>query len=310
MSQWVRGLTYSLATRGLCAVLSPHSPRCLIWRGTSCTFVVFAQSAFPLCRPIRGFLSGWLRPRCDPPTHLQFGRTLTLRFVASWPKASWRLARGPVAAPIFQNVSLVRDDGCLNYNSLRDLSAATTVLWWVHEPLVNNALCCARGMVRPVSQWCSTTIKDAQYNGSLVVDTPSDEMNVFYDTGSSYLWVSNSACCDGSQVTISTTWERSGTYVANGNTFSSGTARVQCQVLLQNAVNSGCTNHRLHFRRDAYVSRLEISFSLEGIIWRNLQHGWCSTSIPFCGRSSYSSGKSGWCWRGARLRLLPWRSSQ
>ena len=123
-------------------------------------------------------------------------------------------------------------------------------------------LCCARGMVRPVSQWCSTTIKNAQYNGSLVVDTPSDEMNVFYDTGSSNLWVSSSACCDGSQVTISTTWERSSTYVANGNTFSSGTARVQCQVLLQNAVNSGCTNHRLHFRRDAYVSRLEISFSL------------------------------------------------
>ena len=102
MWQWVRGLTNSLATRGLCAVLSPHGPRCLIWRGTSCTFVVFAQSAFPLCRPIRGFLSGWLQPRCDPPTHLQFGRTLTLRFVASWPKASWRLARGPVAAPIFQ----------------------------------------------------------------------------------------------------------------------------------------------------------------------------------------------------------------
>ena len=58
--------------------------------------------------------------------------------------------------------------------------------------------------------------------------------------------------------------EKSSTYVANGNTFRSSTARVQCQVLLQNAVNIGCTNHRLHFRRDAYVSELEISFSLEG----------------------------------------------
>ena len=29
--------------------------------------------------------------------------------------------------------------------------------------------------------------------------------------------------------------------------------------------------------------------------------------VPFCGRSPYSSGRSGGCWRGTRLRLLPWK---
>merc|ERR1712107_153015 len=40
---------------------------------------------------------------------------------------------------------------------------------------------------------------------------------------------------------------------------------------------------------------------------RNLRHG---LGFHFCGRSSYSSGRSGGCWRGARLRLLPWESSR
>ena len=71
--------------------------------------------------------------------------------------------------------------------------------------------------------------QDVQYYGSLVVDTPSDEMNVLYDTGSSNLWVPNSDCYDGTQITISTT-------IANQTTTSPTTAhsesskvRVQCQ---------------------------------------------------------------------------------
>ena len=43
-----------------------------------------------------------------------------------------------------------------------------------------------------------------QYYGSFVVDTPSDEMNVLYDTGSSSLGVPISDCYNGIQVTIST----------------------------------------------------------------------------------------------------------
>ena len=40
---------------------------------------------------------------------------------------------------------------------------------------------------------------------SLVVGTPSVEMNVLYDTGSSNLWVPNSDDYGGTQVTVSTT---------------------------------------------------------------------------------------------------------
>ena len=54
--------------------------------------------------------------------------------------------------------------------------------------------------------------------GSLVVGTPSDEINVLYDTGSSNLWVPNSECYDGTQVTISTNC-KSKTYVASDSTF-------------------------------------------------------------------------------------------
>ena len=70
------------------------------------------------------------------------------------------------------------------------------------KPLVGNALCWARNTVRPV---VIHDYRNAQYNGSLVVGTPSEEINVLYDRGSSNLWVPNSDCCDGSQVTISTT---------------------------------------------------------------------------------------------------------
>ena len=51
------------------------------------------------------------------------------------------------------------------------------------------------------------------------MDTPSDEMNVLYDTGSSKLWVPNSDCYDGIQVTIFYHNCRSNTYVANDSTF-------------------------------------------------------------------------------------------
>ena len=61
--------------------------------------------------------------------------------------------------------------------------------------------------------------QEVQYYGSLVVDTPSDEMNVLYDTGSSNLWVPNSDGYDGIQVTIFYHNCRSDTYVANDSTF-------------------------------------------------------------------------------------------
>ena len=54
------------------------------------------------------------------------------------------------------------------------------------RPLVNNALCWAR--IRCV-QGASVIhdYQEMQYYGSLVVDTPSDEITVLYDTGSSNL---------------------------------------------------------------------------------------------------------------------------
>ena len=67
--------------RTLCYAFTPWSTVSHMAGDTSCTFVMLAQSAFPLCRPIRGFLYCWLQPRCDPPTNLLFGRALTLR---SW----------------------------------------------------------------------------------------------------------------------------------------------------------------------------------------------------------------------------------
>ena len=70
----------------LCCAFTPWSTVSHMAGGTSCTFVMLTQSAFPLCRPIPGILYCWLQPRCDPPTHLPFGQALTLRFVASWPK--------------------------------------------------------------------------------------------------------------------------------------------------------------------------------------------------------------------------------
>ena len=57
-----------------------------------------------------------------------------------------------------------------------------------------------------------------QCYGSLVADTPGNEMNVLYDTGSSSLWVPSSDSYDGTQVTISTTIAIN-TYVANDSTF-------------------------------------------------------------------------------------------
>ena len=143
----------------LCCVFTPWFTVSHMAGGTSCTFVMLAQSAFPLCRPIRGILSCWLEPRCDPPTHLPF-RTSTHNKVGDvLAKASWRLAEGSFAAP---------------YSKMKVLFATLAVSITAHSvklvqpqltfgelvsPLVNNALCWARGTVRPVSQWWSTTIK-------------------------------------------------------------------------------------------------------------------------------------------------------
>ena len=67
----------------LCCAFTPWSTVSHMDGGTSCTFVMLAQSAFPLCRPIRGILYCWLQPRCDPPTHLSFGTSthITVRGV-------------------------------------------------------------------------------------------------------------------------------------------------------------------------------------------------------------------------------------
>ena len=74
--------------------------------------------------------------------------------------------------------------------------------------------------------------------------------------------------------------EKSSTYVANGSTFRSSTARVQCQVLLQNTVNIGGVSITDYTSAEMpNVSELEISFSLER---KNLTESaaWLDVPLP------------------------------
>ena len=103
---------------------------------------------------------------------------------------SWRPGQRPV-----QDESLVRDVGCLNYNSLREISAATADLWRVHEALGKQRAVLGTGYGATSKPVVIHDYQNVQYYGSLVVDTPSDEMNVLYVIGSSNLWVPNSRLC-------------------------------------------------------------------------------------------------------------------
>ena len=64
----------------------------------------------------------------------------------------------------------------------------------------------------------------AQYYGSLVVGTPSEEINVLYDTSSSNLWVPNTRLRWFSNHNFYHE-SKSGTYVANGSKIRSSTTR-------------------------------------------------------------------------------------
>ena len=201
--------------RTLCYAFTPWSTVSHMAGEPSCTFVMLAQSAFPLCRPIRGILYCWLQPQCDPPTNLPFGRALTLRFVASWPKpvddsqkarSQHRYSKMEI---LFATLAV-----SITAHSVKLMQPQLT-FGGLMKPLISNALCWAQGTSEPV------VIHDYQHvqcYESLVVDTPGNEMNVLYDTGSSNLWVPSSDCYDGTQVTFSTTIAIN-TYVANDSTF-------------------------------------------------------------------------------------------
>ena len=132
------------------------------------------------------------------------------------------------------------------------------------KPLINNALCWARGTGASNEPVVFHDFQDVLYYGSLVVDTPSDEMNVLYDTGSSNLWVPNSDCCDGTQVTVSTTITNQNTYVANDSTlrieYGSGPVSGFSS---EDTVNSdGVSIAKYTFAEVTNVSGLGFSYSL------------------------------------------------
>ena len=137
----------------LYCALTPWSTVSHMAGGTSCTFVMFAQSAFPLRRLIRGILYCSLQLRCDPPTHLLFGRALTLRFVASWPKPvdDSQKARSQHRYSKMQ-VLFATLDVSITAHSVKLLQPQLT-FGELMKHLVNNALCWARGTVCPMSQW-------------------------------------------------------------------------------------------------------------------------------------------------------------
>ena len=93
----------------------------------------------------------------------------------------------PFAAPIFQDEGLVRDVGCLSYSSLREISTATADLWRVNVTLGKQRAVLGTRYGASSEPVVIHDYQNAQYYGSLVVGTPGDEINVFYDTGSSNL---------------------------------------------------------------------------------------------------------------------------
>ena len=163
-------------------------------------------------------------------------------------------------------------------------------------------------------QWASgdpRTIEMRNTMDHLLWVTPSEEINVLYDTGSSNLWVPNSYCA---MVLKSQFLPRKQIkHLRRQRQHIQDRIRLGSSVkfLLQGHCEYWrCVNHRLHFRRSDWRV-WNWNSAPSGKIWRNLRHGLMfHFPVPFCGRSSYSSGRSGGCWRGARLRLLPWRSSQ
>ena len=129
--------------------------------------------------------------------------------------------------------NFVRDGEYLNYSSLRGIIAATADLWRIHETLDKQRAVLGTRYGASSEPEMIHDYQDVQYYESLVVDTPSDEMNVLYDTGSSNLWVPNSDDYGGTQVTVSTTIaDQTPTSPTTAHSESS-TVRVQVRLLLR-----------------------------------------------------------------------------
>ena len=129
--------------------------------------------------------------------------------------------------------NFVRDGEYLSYSSLRGIIAATADLWRIHETLDKQRAVLGTRYGASSEPEMIHDYQDVQYYESLVVDTPSDEMNMFYDTGSSNLWVPNSDDYGGTQVTVSTTIaDQTPTSPTTAHSESS-TVRVQVRLLLR-----------------------------------------------------------------------------
>ena len=130
------------------------------------------------------------------------------------------------------------------------------------KPLVNNALGWARGTVRPVSQWCSTTIK---MRNTKVVGTPRDEITCSMTQAHPIYGCPTPIVTMVLKSQFLPQLEKSDTYVANESTFrikyGSGPVSGFCS---DDTVNSdGVSIADYTFAEVTNVSGLGISYSLE-----------------------------------------------
>ena len=211
--------------------------------------------------------------QCDPPTH-----------PAVWNEhshyGSWR----PKAR--FQDEGLVRDVGCLNCIAAHSVKLVQPQLTFreLMKPLVNNTLCWARSTVRPVSQWGSTTIKMRNTMDHLLWHTKWGDMTQAHPIYG----------CPTPIVMM----------------VLKSQFPPQLQIKHQRRQRQHIQN------RVRFPVQCEDTVSSDGVSITNYTFTEKGSGLGF----SYSPGKFWWVrtpvkglvgrWRGTRLRLLPWRSSQ